>query len=161
MPLFNRMFTVLFLRFYLFIFRGRKREKHQCMVASCMPPTGDLACSPDMCPDWESNPQPLGSQAGTQSTEPHQPGQNVHCSVCLILSSLGSGYTSTIGLLPTFGILSMFLVRVLLMEQIQKYTISVCLLLMMVVLGTWSSDCQVSPLYGCCSFCLQLINKIL
>ena len=27
-----------------------------------------------MWPDWESNWRPLGSQSGTQSTEPHQPG---------------------------------------------------------------------------------------
>ena len=27
-----------------------------------------------MCPDWESNQRPFGSQAGTQSTELHQPG---------------------------------------------------------------------------------------
>ena len=27
-----------------------------------------------MCPDWELNWQPFGSQAGTQFTEPHQPG---------------------------------------------------------------------------------------
>ena len=40
-----------------------------------MPCTGDLACSPGMFPDGESNWQPFGSQAGTQSTEPHQPGQ--------------------------------------------------------------------------------------
>ena len=33
-------------------------------------PTGD----PGMCPDWESNWQPFGSQVDTQSTEPHQPG---------------------------------------------------------------------------------------
>ena len=39
-----------------------------------MPLTGDLAHNPDMCPDWESNQQPLASQVGTQSTEPHQPG---------------------------------------------------------------------------------------
>ena len=31
-----------------------------------MPPTGDLACNPGMCPDWESNQWPFGSQAGTQ-----------------------------------------------------------------------------------------------
>ena len=37
-------------------------------------PHGDLASNPGMCPDWESNPQPFGSQAGTESTEPHQPG---------------------------------------------------------------------------------------
>ena len=52
----------------------REGEKHQCVVASCAPPTEDLACNPGMCPDWESNWQSLGSQACTQSTEPHQPG---------------------------------------------------------------------------------------
>ena len=44
------------------------------MVASHAPPTGDLACNPGLCPDWESNPQPFGLQAGAQSTEPQQPG---------------------------------------------------------------------------------------
>ena len=39
-----------------------------------MPPTGDPAHSPGMCPDWELNWQTFGLQAGTQSTEPHQPG---------------------------------------------------------------------------------------
>ena len=45
----------------LFIFRERGRageregEKHQCVVASHMPPTGELAHSPSMGPDWESN----------------------------------------------------------------------------------------------------------
>ena len=68
-------------RFYLFISRKRESggeregEKHQCVVAYCMPPTGDLACDPGTCPDWESNRQPFGSQAGTQSTELHQLGQ--------------------------------------------------------------------------------------
>ena len=42
-------------RFYLFIFRERGRkgeregEKHQCVVVSQVPPTGDLACNPGMC----------------------------------------------------------------------------------------------------------------
>ena len=36
------------------------------------PPTGDVAPNPGMCPDWESNQRPFGSQARTQSTEPHQ-----------------------------------------------------------------------------------------
>ena len=44
----------------------------------CPPPpatsTGDLACNPGMCSDRELNRQPFRSQAGTQSTEPHQPG---------------------------------------------------------------------------------------
>ena len=46
-------------------------ERHQCVVTSHVPPTGDLACNPGMCPDWESNQWPFGSQAGTQSPEPH------------------------------------------------------------------------------------------
>ena len=44
------------------------------MVASHTPPAGDLACNPGMCPDWESNQQSFGLQAGTQSTELYQPG---------------------------------------------------------------------------------------
>ena len=53
-------FHFIFKRFYLF-FRERGKEgeregeNHQCVVASRMPPTGDLACNPDTCPDWESN----------------------------------------------------------------------------------------------------------
>ena len=48
-------------RFYLFIFRergreGKEGEKHQCVVASCAPPTGGWSRNPGMCPDWESNP---------------------------------------------------------------------------------------------------------
>ena len=44
---------------YLFLERGERREreggKHQCVVASHTPPTGDLARIPHMCPDWELN----------------------------------------------------------------------------------------------------------
>ena len=69
--------SVVFLKiFYLLIFRerGREGEKHECVVASPTPPTGDMACNPGMCPDWEWEGWPFGLQAGTQSTEPHQPG---------------------------------------------------------------------------------------
>ena len=64
----------------LFIFRERGKEggreggKHWFVVAFCMPPTGDLAGNPGMCPDWELNQWPFGSQAGTPSIEPHQLG---------------------------------------------------------------------------------------
>ena len=51
-----------------------EEEKDQCVVAFRAPTTGDLAHNPDMWPDWESNWQHFGSQASTQSTEPHQPG---------------------------------------------------------------------------------------
>ena len=37
------------------------------MVASRAPPTGDLVRNPGMGPDWESNWQPFGLQASTQS----------------------------------------------------------------------------------------------
>ena len=37
-------------------------ETHQCVVASHMAPTGDLAHNPGMCLDWESNQRPFGSQ---------------------------------------------------------------------------------------------------
>ena len=65
---------------YLFLERGREGEregeKYQCVVASCMTPTGNLVSNQGMCPDWELNQGPFGSQVGTQSTEPQQPGQN-------------------------------------------------------------------------------------
>ena len=56
----------------------REGEKHQCVVASSAPSTRGLACNPGMCPDWESNWLPFGSQASAQSTEPHQPGLNFY-----------------------------------------------------------------------------------
>ena len=81
---------------YLFLGRGEEREKERGrnidvwdkqLVVSCMPLTGDLAHNADLCPDWESNQQPFGLQAGAQFTEPHQPGQdflkkNVYFQIC-------------------------------------------------------------------------------
>ena len=70
--------VLLFLEDFIFKERGREGEregeKHQCVVTSHMPPTGDLAQNPGMCPDWESNHWPFGSRVDAQSTEPHQPG---------------------------------------------------------------------------------------
>ena len=44
-----------------------------------------LTHNPGMCPDWELSPQPLGSQAGAQSTEPRQSGLTKTCfKNCLI-----------------------------------------------------------------------------
>ena len=68
---------------YLFIFRERGREgeregeKHPCVVASHSPCIGDLAYNPDIWPDWELNQQPIGFQARTQSTEAHEPRQEL------------------------------------------------------------------------------------
>ena len=68
---------------YLFIFRERVREgeregeKHQCVVALHVPPTGDLARNPGTCPDLESSRPPFGLQSGIQSPEAHQPGTDI------------------------------------------------------------------------------------
>ena len=69
-----------FLITYLFLERGereREGEKHQCVVASHAPHPGDLTWNPGMYLDWESNQWPFSCQASIQSTEPHQPGQNL------------------------------------------------------------------------------------
>ena len=50
-----------FLKDFLYLFlekregKEKQGEKHQCVVASHVAPTGDLALIPGMCPDWESN----------------------------------------------------------------------------------------------------------
>ena len=77
--------VIFFFYYYLFLDRreGREkeREKHQCVVASHTPPTGDLAHNPGVCPDWELNQRSFGSQASAQSTEPHQPGPTSEISI--------------------------------------------------------------------------------
>ena len=69
---------------YLFIFRERGREgerekeKYQGVAASHAPPstpTRDPARNWGMCPDWGLSQRHFGLQAGTQSTETHQPEQ--------------------------------------------------------------------------------------
>ena len=47
------------------------REKHQlgCLLMHAL--TRNQTCNPDMCPDWEMNPQPLGPWRTFQPTEPH------------------------------------------------------------------------------------------
>ena len=77
----------IFFRVYLFLERGegRKEERERNIdvqekywfVASCTSPTGDSACNPGMFPDWELNWWLFGLQAGTQSSEPHQPGHQL------------------------------------------------------------------------------------
>ena len=66
-----------FFKFYLFLEKGREGERgRETSRCGCLSWTGvgNLACNPGMYPNWESNQRPFGSQAGTQSTEPHQPG---------------------------------------------------------------------------------------
>ena len=74
--------TCLFKKIVFIYFRegkcGREGEKHRCAVASHVPLIEGLACDPGTCPDWESNQRPFSSQAGTQSTEPHQSKPNLY-----------------------------------------------------------------------------------
>ena len=73
--------SFLFLRFYLFTFRERKggREGNiNVWLPLKRPLLGNLTSNPDMCSNWELNQRPFGSQAGTQSTGPHQPGPFIH-----------------------------------------------------------------------------------
>ena len=64
------MKALIFFSLILFIFREREGEregeKHQCVIASHAPSTGDPASNPVMCPDWESN----------QGSLVHRPGFN-------------------------------------------------------------------------------------
>ena len=77
------LYTFKVFKKILFIFRegkgGRKggRETSVCGCLSCTPHWGP-PCNPGTCCDWELNQQPFGSQAGAQSTEPHQPGPNLY-----------------------------------------------------------------------------------
>ena len=59
----------------------------------------DLARNPGMCPDWESNQRPFGSQAGAQSTEPHQAGLFFYMPLVLnCISASASWRTQTVTL---------------------------------------------------------------
>ena len=79
-------FLILFIIYFLLLLKtvfiyfrwsGREKERERninlWLPLSC-PPIGNLACNTGTCPDCESNRRPFGSQAGAQSTEPHQPG---------------------------------------------------------------------------------------
>ena len=52
-------FSLFFVKILFIYFRGREGEregeKHQYVVTSHVPPTGDLAHNPGVCPDWELN----------------------------------------------------------------------------------------------------------
>ena len=63
---------------FIYFERGREGEregeKHQCVVAPRTPPTGDQARKQPR-QVLRRGIEPCGSQAHTQSTELHQPGQ--------------------------------------------------------------------------------------
>ena len=53
---------------FIYFERGERREKELERNINVSLPL------PGMCPEWELNQQPLGSEAGIQFTEPHQSG---------------------------------------------------------------------------------------
>ena len=69
--------SILFFLFIYFREKGREGERGRETLIGCLShdPNQELGPQPGMCPDWDSNQQPFGWQAGTQSTEPHQPGR--------------------------------------------------------------------------------------
>ena len=58
--------SILFIYFEAGEEGEREGEKHQCVVASCRPPSGDLARNPGMCPDRDLNQRSFGLQTGAQ-----------------------------------------------------------------------------------------------
>ena len=73
-----RSYFHFFLRFYLFIFIERGREEGErninVWLSVTCPPLETWPANQACALDWELNLQPFGSQAGIQSTEPHEPG---------------------------------------------------------------------------------------
>ena len=66
----------LFFLKILFIDRGEERERNiNVWLPLVCPLLGIWSTTQALCPDWDLNQRPCGSQVGTQSTEPHQPGQ--------------------------------------------------------------------------------------
>ena len=64
-----------FLKTYLFLEGKGERERniHVWLPLAC-PLLGTQPATQAWALDWELSKQPFGSQAGTQSTEPYQPG---------------------------------------------------------------------------------------
>ena len=66
-----------FLRFYLFLDRGREGERERNIsvwLALVCPLLGTWPATQACALNWELNPWPFGLQVDTQYTEPHQPG---------------------------------------------------------------------------------------
>lgn len=82
--LFGKDTINFYFKIYVFIgFRKREREtgkrnindRETLIGCLCMPPTRDLPCNLDVCPNWDSNWRPLGGWVDDKPTEPQQPGQ--------------------------------------------------------------------------------------
>ena len=76
----NELLLFIFLMFYLLFLERRegKEEERERNISVWLPLVcpllGTWPTTQACALDWELNWQPFRSQAGTQSTEPHQPG---------------------------------------------------------------------------------------
>ena len=71
----------LFFEDFIYLLLERGKEGEEKNIRFLHTPSGGLARSPGMSPDWELNSWPFSLQAGTQSTEPHQPGISLFMSI--------------------------------------------------------------------------------
>ena len=90
--IFKQNITKIFLKdfIYLFLERGRKggREGNINVWLPFMHSLLETWPMIQACAlDWELNWWPFGSQAGTQSTKPHQPGPKIFFKLTLVLKS--------------------------------------------------------------------------
>ena len=58
--------------------RRKERERNIDWLLSIYTPTRDQTCNPDVCPDQELNPQPLGVWDHTPTNCAIKPGQKLH-----------------------------------------------------------------------------------
>ena len=80
------LFYFFFRFIYLYLERGEEKEKEgernihvqekYWLVASHTPPNGDLTHNPGVCPDWELNLWPFGSQAALNPLSHTSHGRN-------------------------------------------------------------------------------------
>ena len=108
------MSTSFFFFKILFIYfseRGREGEregaKHQCVVASCVLPTEDMAYNPGMCPRLGIEPVTLWFTGQHSTTEPHQAGLCVQLLINSLTSLFESGFVFSRNFFPMIGEVAM------------------------------------------------------
>ena len=77
--------------------REKERGKHRCARETSIAhfsqaPHWGPGCNAAICPNWESNQRPFGSQAGAQCTKPHQPGHKSNAVIQIYLCEINTYY---------------------------------------------------------------------
>ena len=95
---------------FIYVYREEKRgrEISMCGCLSCGP-TGDLACNPDMWPDWELNQRPFGSQPTLNPLSYTSQGQFSFCTQISKACYRGTNLCSFLPLPPLPPFFSSFL----------------------------------------------------